>query len=347
MQFTPVSTLPRRLRDRGAEVWPGVILSLGIAVLATFVGHAIPVAGSALPAIVIGVIIGLVRRPGARLRPGVAYSSKFLLQFAVVLLGAQLSLGSILVVGAESLPVMLASLIVCLLGAWWIGRVLGVHRRLRTLIGVGTGVCGASAIAAVSPIIGALAGEVAYAISVIFLFNVLAVALFPLIGHALALDPHAFGLLAGTAVNDTSSVVAAASVFSTAALGFAVVVKLVRTLMIIPISIGLSVLEAKRSAGAGRLTVRRVVSFVPWFLAGFIVVALLNSIGAFPQSVHDTLVAASVFLIATALAAIGLSTDIGAMRDAGWRPLLLGAVLWVLVTATSLAVMIATGWVGL
>ena len=347
MQFTPVSTLPRRLRDRGAEVWPGVLLSAALAVLATLVGTAFPIVGSALPAIAFGVVLGLLRRPGPRWQPGVTYSSKFLLQCAVVLLGAQLSLGSILVVGAESLPVMLASLLVCLLGAWWIGRMLGVHRRLRTLIGVGTGICGASAIAAVSPIIGALAGEVAYAVSVIFLFNILAVALFPLLGHALSLDPHTFGLLAGTAVNDTSSVVAAASVFSTAALGFAVVVKLVRTLMIIPISIGLSVIEAKRSTQGAPLTAGRVASFVPWFLVGFIAVALLNSAGAIPEGLHETLVQASVFLIATALAAIGLSTDVGAMREAGWRPLILGAVLWLLVTATSLGVRLATGWIEL
>jgi uncharacterized integral membrane protein (TIGR00698 family) len=238
---------------------------------------------------------------------------------------------------------MLGTLAVCLTGAWLIGRALHVEPRLRTLVGVGTGVCGASAIAAISPVIGAASAEIAYAISTIFLFNVLAVVLFPLLGHALHMDPHTFGLLAGTAVNDTSSVVATASVFGAAALGFAVVVKLVRTLMIIPISLGLSIMEARRSGRGIRMTPRRALKLVPWFLIGFVAVALINSTGAIPPDVRGGLVWMSQFLIATALAGIGLSTDLPALRRAGWRPLALGAILWVLVTVTSLAIIALTG----
>ena len=346
MPSAPIATLPRRALAAATAVAPGVALAVAIAVVATVIGGFVPVLGSALPAIVIGVVVALVRRPGPRFATGVTFSSRFLLQLAVVLLGAQLSLTSILRVGVESLPVMLSSLAVCLLGAWGLGRALGVDRRLRTLIGVGTGICGASAIAAVSPVIGALSAEIAYAVSTIFLFNILAVVLFPLLGHLLALDPHTFGLLAGTAVNDTSSVVAAAGVFSTAALGYAVVVKLVRTLMIIPISVGLSVVEARRAAQGLSLTPRRVLGLIPWFLIGFLAVVLLNSVGAIPDAPREVLVQASVFLIATALAAIGLSTDLAALRRAGWRPLLLGAILWILVTATSVIVIALAGGLG-
>jgi uncharacterized integral membrane protein (TIGR00698 family) len=346
-----VTTLPRRLAARGVEVLPGVLLTAAIAVVATLIGAAVPLAGSAVPAIVIGVLLAGARsrimrgreKANARLRPGIGYSGKFLLQLAVVLLGVQLSLDSILRVGRESLPVMLSSLIVCLLGAWLFGRLLGTERKVTTLIGVGTGICGASAIAAVSPVIGAAGGQIAYAVTTIFLFNVLAVVLFPLIGHALGIDPHTFGLLAGTAINDTSSVVAAASVYSTAALGFAVVVKLVRTLMIIPISIGLSVMEARRSAHGQPLTGRRIAKLVPWFLIGFLVVAIVNSLGVIPDGPRDVLVRASVFLIAMALAGIGLSTDIPGLRRAGWRPLALGGILWALVTATALGMIALTG----
>ena len=346
MPSASLAALPRRAATASAAVAPGVALAVAIAVVASVIGGFVPVVGSALPAIAIGVVVSLVRRPGARLAAGVRFSSRFLLQLAVVLLGAQLSLSSILRVGAESLPVMLSSLAVCLVGAWGLGRALGVDRRLRTLIGVGTGICGASAIAAVSPVIGALSAEIAYAVSTIFLFNILAVVLFPLLGHLLALDPHTFGLLAGTAINDTSSVVAAAGVFSTAALGYAVVVKLVRTLMIIPISVGLSVIEARRAAQGLSLTPRRVLGLIPWFLIGFLAVALLNSVGLIPDAPREVLVQASVFLIATALAAIGLSTDLAALRRAGWRPLLLGALLWILVTATSVIVIGLTGGLG-
>lgn len=345
MQIAPASTLPRRLGARGLAVWPGVLLTAAIAAISTGIGSVIHVLGSAVPAIIIGVLISLLRprlmrgheKTDARIQPGITYSSKFLLQLAVVFLGVQLSLSSILQVGLESLPIMLTTLVVCLLGAWLIGKLLRTERRVTTLIGVGTGICGASAIAAVSPIIGAASAEIAYAVSTIFLFNILAVILFPMLGHALNLDPHTFGLLAGTAVNDTSSVVAAAGVYSTAALGFAVVVKLVRTLMIIPISIGLSVMEARREASGSGLTGARVAKLIPWFLVGFIVVALINSSGIIPDGPRDVLVHASIFLIAMALAGIGLSTDIPALRRAGWRPLALGGILWVLVTVTALA----------
>ena len=402
MQFRPARSFPLRLARHGAEVLPGLLLTVPIAVVATAVGSVVPVLGSALPAIVIGVVAALIRRPAPRFQPGVDFSGKFLLQLAVVLLGAQLSVAAIVKVGAESLPVMLATLAVCLLGTWVIGRALRVAPRLRTLIGVGTGICGASAIAAVSPVIGALSAEVSYAVSTIFVFNILAVLLFPLLGHALGMDPHTFGLLAGTAVNDTSSVVATASVFGVSALGFAVVVKLVRTLMIIPISVGLSLVESRRRAGAGvgsgtagsgtagsgtagsgtagsgaagsgagagngsdargsgaggsdagsgsdtvsgskrRLTVRGIIGLVPWFLIGFVAVAALGSLGLIPTGPRDYLVHASAFLIATAMAGIGLSTDAAALRRAGWRPLALGAILWTLVTATSLGVIVLT-----
>src|SRR5690606_26113757 len=352
MQFSPVHTLPARLGHRGVDVLPGVLLTAVIALVATGIGAIVPVLGSAVPAIVIGVLLSVLRprvmagreKTDARVQPGIAYSGKFLLQFAVVLLGVQLSIGAIAQVGLESLPIMLTTLVVCLLGAWGLGRMLRTERRLTTLIGVGTGICGASAIAAVSPVIGAAGAEIAYAVSTIFLFNILAVVLFPLIGHALNLDPHTFGLFAGTAVNDTSSVVAAAGVYSTAALGFAVVVKLVRTLMIIPISIGLSVMEARREASGSGLSGARIAKLVPRFLVGFLVVAVVGSLGVIPDGLRDALVHVSVFLIAMALAGIGLSTDIPALRRAGWRPLALGGILWVLVTVTALGTIAVTAW---
>lgn len=347
-----VSALPRhaiavsrRATARAIAIWPGAAVCVGIAVVATVIGRFVPLVGAAVPAIVIGVAVALVRRPAERLRPGIAWSGKFLLQCAVVLLGAQLSLASIFRVGLESLPVMLSSLAVCLAGAWAIGRGLGVAPRLRTLIGVGTGICGASAIAAVAPVITAASAEIAYAVSTIFLFNVLAVLLFPLVGHLLHMNPHTFGLFAGTAVNDTSSVVATASVFSASALGFAVVVKLVRTLMIIPITVTLAAVEARRTASSG-MSLAQAGRLVPWFLVGFVAVAVLNSLGVIAPGVRAGLVEASVFLIAVALAGIGLSTDAAGLKRAGLKPLLLGAILWVLVTATSLAVLWATGALG-
>ncbi len=302
---------------------------------------------------------------------------------------------------------MLGTLAVCLGAAWLFGRLLGVPRDLRTLIGVGTGICGGSAIAAVSPVIEAASTDVAYAISTIFLFNITAVLAFPLLGHALGMSQQSFGLFAGTAVNDTSSVVATATTYGAAATSHAVVVKLVRTLMIIPICLTLAALTARNrrpagpahptapgqlaasaspcpvgptmagptghgqvaapasatpadpdatpqapmapaaprasAAGRARISPARALRLVPWFLIGFVVAAAINSAGVIPAAAHAPLQHTSVFLVAVALSAIGLSTDVAALRKAGHRPLLLGAVLWITVAAASLGLQALTG----
>lgn len=340
---------------------PGVALAVVIGVAATLVGRAVPVVGGPVPAVLLGALVGwLVRRRRAQddgaadlggLQPGVKFASSRVLQAAVVLLGAQLSIGEVLRIGGETLPVMLTTLVVCLVAAWGIGRLLRVSSTLRTLIGVGTGICGASAIAAVTPVVGAASAEVAYALSTIFLCNIAAVFVFPLVGHALGLSQHAFGVFAGTAVNDTSSVVATATVYGRQATDTAVVVKLVRTLMIIPIVIGLAGLEARRTArsqhaavdGTGRAGGVRVLRLVPWFLVGFLVVVLLRTTGVLPAAAAPGFSTAATFLITVALAAVGVSTDFAALRRAGFRPMLLGIVLWVLVAGTSLGVQAALG----
>lgn len=326
---------------------PGVAVAVAIGLVATLVGTAIPVVGGPVPAVLIGAVLGWLvrRRTGgslAVLAPGVKFSSSRVLQFAVVLLGAQLSIGEVLRIGGETLPVMLTTLVVCLGAAWGIGRLLRVSSALRTLIGVGTGICGASAIAAVTPVIGAVSADVAYAMSTIFLCNIAAVFAFPLLGHALGLSQHAFGVFAGTAVNDTSSVVATATVYGRQATDTAVVVKLVRTLMIIPIVIGLAGLEARRASreqltsDTGSRSGFRVLRLVPWFLIGFLVVVLLRTVGVLPAGAAPGFSTAASFLITVALAAIGCSTDFAALRRAGFRPMLLGIALWVLVAGTSL-----------
>ena len=323
------------------RVVPGLGLAVVLGALATAVGATWPQVGAPVPAVLAGALLSpMVARRSRALTPGIGLAKGPLLQVAVVLLGAPLSLQEIARVGVSSLPVMLGTLAVCLLLAWGVGRALGVGRDLGTLVGVGTAICGASAIAAVTPTIRAKDPDVAYAVSTIFLFNVVAVLLFPPIGHLLGLSQEAFGLFAGTAVNDTSSVVAAAASYGTAAANHAVVVKLVRTLMIIPVVIGLAVLVRRREGmapppGRGR-AIGRLFGLVPWFLIAFVVVVTANSVGLIPDDTQGTIRQVAVFLIAVALASIGLSTDVRALGRTGPRPLLLGLVLWVAVTLTSL-----------
>jgi len=244
-----------------------------------------------------------------------------------------------------SLPVMLGTLVICLAVAFVGGRRLGIDADLTTLVGVGTAICGASAIAAVSPVIRARSTDVAYEIPTIFLFNVAAVLAFPPLSHLLGLDQQAFGLFAGTAVNDTSSVVAAAAVYGQPAADTAVVVKLTRTLMIIPIVLALAVLVRRRDPAGDAAGSRTTNPFrlVPWFLVGFVVAAALNTLGVVPAAAHPALSHVALFLITTALAAIGVSTDLPALRRTGYRPLVLGLVLWVAVAVSSLGLQWLTG----
>jgi uncharacterized integral membrane protein (TIGR00698 family) len=359
---------PRRGARRAQAIAPGLALALAVAAAATIVGQYVPLLGSAVPGAVIGAVIAIIVKPGARFAPGVKWASTFVLQCSVVLLGAQLSIAEAARVGVSSLPVMLGTLAICLAAAWLYGRLLGIPGDLRTLIGVGTGICGGSAIAAVSPVIEAASADVAYAISTIFLFNIAAVLAFPLLGHALGMSQQSFGLFAGTAVNDTSSVVATATTYGTAATSHAVVVKLVRTLMIIPICLGLATLTGRKqrpviatapaaaardgAAGApaspaalasAHMSPRRAIKLVPWFLIGFVLVAAVNSCGIIPAGAHSPLEHASVFLVSVALSAIGLSTNVAALRKAGARPLILGAVLWITVATASLGLQALTG----
>ncbi|WP_290864814.1 putative sulfate exporter family transporter [Hamadaea sp.] len=337
-----VLTEPARHR---ALLWAaGLGLATLLGLFATAVGTLLPVVGAPVIAVLVGGLLSpYARRRAEAVEPGLTLAKGTLLQLSVVLLGAQLSIAEVLRVGAGSLPVMLGTLAVCLLLAWQLGRKLGVPRDLRTLIGVGTGICGASAIAATTPAIRARSTDVAYAISTIFLFNVAAVVVFPPLGRALGLSEHAFGLFAGTAVNDTSSVVAAASAYGPDAAQYAVVVKLARTLMIIPIVLGLTALTRRRDGLPSASGARRMFSLIPWFLPAFLATAALHSAGLIPAAVGPVAHQAALLLIAIALAAVGLSTDVAALRRAGPRPLLLGLVLWVAVSGTSLALQLLVG----
>ncbi|HET7815311.1 MAG TPA: putative sulfate exporter family transporter, partial [Candidatus Baltobacteraceae bacterium] len=223
---------------------------------------------------------------------------------------------------------------ITLAAAYVFGKMLATDRDLRRLLGVGTTICGGSAIAALASVIDVDENDLAYAISTVFAFNIVAVLIFPWIGHALALSPHAFGLWAGTAVNDTSSVVAAGFSYDRAAGNYAVIVKLTRTLLIVPLVLFYA---GKRvwSHRAGEKTVPWR-SIVPWFILWFVLAVAVNSILPLPESAHAAISQIALILIIFALAGVGLSVDAKAMRAAGFRPLLLGLLLWATIALSSL-----------
>jgi uncharacterized integral membrane protein (TIGR00698 family) len=311
---------------------PGVLLSFGVAIIAYFLGRSVPLVGGPVFGILLGLAITTVRRPGPGFKPGVQFSGKLLLQAAIVLMGFGLSLSQVVQTGSESLVVMLSTLATALVGAFVLGKLLGVSSNLTALVGAGTGICGASAIAAVAPVVQAEEREVAYAISTVFAFNIVAVFLFPFLGHVLGFSQKAFGLWAGTAINDTSSVVAAAYSFGPEAGAYATVVKLARASMIVPISLGIA---AWRSYRSGISSAVKWTKIVPWFVLYFLLAALIRSSGLLPALAVKWLPEAGKFLIIVALSAVGLNADLKSIARTGWRPLALGALLWVVVAATS------------
>ncbi|MEO6913029.1 MAG: putative sulfate exporter family transporter [Candidatus Baltobacteraceae bacterium] len=315
---------------------PGVALCAAIAVVAYWLGRALPIVGGPVFGVVLGMLVALIRKPTLRLDAGIKFSSKQVLQYSIVGLGTNLRLGEIVGSGLRSLPVMLGTLVITLSAAYFIGKWLGIERDLRRLLGIGTAICGGSAIAALSTVIMAGEADIAYAISTVFLFNIVAVLLFPALGHVLALSQQGFGLWAGTAINDTSSVVAAAFVYGHTAGNEAVIVKLTRTTLIVPIVLyyAWKTIERARSAE----TPVEWTSIMPWFIVWFVIAALLNTFGLIPAAWHPALTAIALFLIVVALTGVGLSADFAKMREAGAKPLLLGLILWVLIAVSSLGI---------
>ena len=272
------------------------------------------------------------------------FTSKKILKFAIILLGASLSIGTILHVGKLSLVVMVFTLLTCFGGGYIVGKLFGLNWKLSNLISAGTGICGGSAIAAIAPVIDAEDSDIAYAMSATFLFDMAMILLFPIAGHMLGLNDTAYGLWAGTAVNDTSSVVAAGYAFSEAAGDFATMVKLTRTLSIIPTVLIFSFINLhtirKNNLAAGKEAAKKVNvwTLFPWFIIGFIALAITNSLGVIPAALSSDAKELSKFLMITALAAIGLGTSFKEMKKSGINPMIHGFIISALVVIVAIVV---------
>ena len=312
-----------------------------MAAIATLVARFVPLVGAPVLAIVLGVAIRAIRPLPERCRSGIAFSARTVLQTAIVVSGFGLSLAVVAKTGLGTLPVTLGTIAVALILAPLVGRLLGLDRTLRTLVGVGTAICGASAIAAVASVIEPEEIDVALSIATVFFYNIVAVLIFPPIGHVLQLSQDAFGLWAGTAINDTSSVVAAGYVYGHEAGDHATIVKLTRATLILPIVAVIALLRARR-AGAGGVKVPWA-KIVPWFIVYFLAATLIDTLGLVPPAWHGAVSIVAVFLISVALAAIGLQTQLVRLLRSGARPLALGFILWLCVALSSLAIQRATG----
>jgi uncharacterized integral membrane protein (TIGR00698 family) len=345
-QEMAIPTPSRIALSAWARLAVGLLLCVAIAAAALGAEEYAPIVGAPVLAIAFGVVItNTLRGPLQIGKLRIGDVSKMCLKGGIILLGASLDLGIILRTGAESLPVLLLTIAMGLLCALLLGRSMDVQWRMRCLIGIGTTICGASAIAALAPVVRAKAEEIAYSISVIFFFNMLAVFTFPAIGHLLGLTDPGFGLWAGTAVNDTSAVVAAGFAYSHDAGTVATIVKLTRTTLIIPLVIGFGLLMPwfdERPAGESGSLSQRVYQAVPMFIVFFVLASLLNTLGLMGHYAPDIQLAGR-WVMVVALAAVGLQGHWRAFVGAGTRPLLLGLATWLAVAATSLAIQVWTG----
>ncbi|MBR6786542.1 MAG: putative sulfate exporter family transporter [Clostridia bacterium] len=338
------------------RVLPGVLLSAAVALLAQFLESLLPIhlIGAAVIAMFIGMLINYFVKPAGRLAPGLKFTSKKVLKFAIILLGLSLNITTILTVGRMSLTVMVFTLLTCFGGGYFIGRALGLNWKLSNLISAGTGICGGSAIAAIAPTIDAKDTDVAYAMSATFLFDMAMIVLFPIMGRAMGMGDQAFGIWAGTAVNDTSSVVATGYAYSEAAGDFATMVKLTRTLAIIPtvivfafIQLNIKRREAIAAAqdGSALKADFSIKKIFPWFILGFLAMAAVASVVPIPAGVVSATKKLSKFLMVCALAAIGLNTSFKDMKKAGIRPMLHGFIISALVVVVALLVEMCMGLV--
>lgn len=331
------------------EGWKGILLCLCITIPAWLLGKAVPIIGGAVIAILVGMVIPVFLKEKAPFASGIKFTSKKVLQWAVILLGFGMDLNVVVRTGAQSLPIIVCTIATSLVVAYVVHKVMKVPGKISTLVGVGSSICGGSAVAATAPVIDADDEEVAQAISVIFFYNVLAALIFPTLGSLIGFDTttgEAFGIFAGTAVNDTSSVTACASTWDsmwslgTETLDKAVTVKLTRTLAIIPITLVLALYrtwKSKREGGEGKkVSVKKIFPFfILYFVAASIITTVCLNLGV-SSSVFAPIKDLSKFLIVLAMTAIGLNTDIVKLVKTGAKPLGLGFACWAGITAVSL-----------
>ena len=336
-----------KLKSSGMFVL-GVAICFAVAILSVLLERLIPgeLLGASIIALFLGTIINSFFHP-AWIKPALKFTSKKILKAAIILLGASLSVSTIMRVGKMTFFVMIFTFAMCFGAGFFIRKLFGLNWKLSNLISAGTGICGGSAVAAIAPVIDADDKDIAFAMSSTFLFDMVMVALYPLMGKALGMSDIAYGIWAGTSVNDTASVVASGYAFSEAAGDFATMVKLTRTIAIIPtvlvfawIGIRMKKKEMQKTGDGQKVKLRKII---PWFIGGFLLLAGLNSLGWIPAAASGVMKSASKFLMVTALAAIGLNTSLLDFKKAGLAPMFYGITIDTLVTLTALAVIWCMG----
>lgn len=329
------------------KIVPGVLLSSFVAVIAMFLSSLVPgdIIGATVMALLVGMALNPLFNKYEQFNKGVSFTGKMILRLGIILMGVNMNFSEVLSVGKYSLFVMIFTMGTAFGAGNLIGKIFGMNWKLTNLLSVSTAICGGSAVAAVGPVIKAKGEDIAYAISSTFIFDVMTVVVIPWIGMALGMSEMGYGLWVGTAVNDTSSVVAAGYAFSEFAGNTSVIVKLTRTLFIIPIVLIYSVITERIEATASgqKHTPVNIKKIFPYFIIFFLVVVLLRSTSVIPEALVPGLSKSSKFCMVMALSAIGLKTSYNDIKDIGFKPMILGFIIDTLVVFVSIGVQLATG----
>ncbi|WP_312649144.1 YeiH family protein [Aminipila sp.] len=319
----------------------GILLCIAIAVPSWFLGKYFPIIGGPVFSILIGMIITLFLKSKDNFQSGINFTSKKILQYAVILLGFGLNLSVILSTGKQSLPIIITTISTSLIIAFLLHKAMNISSKISILIGVGSSICGGSAIAATAPVIDADDNEVAQSISVIFLFNVIAALIFPTLGSILGMSTEGFGLFAGTAINDTSSVTAAATAWDgihvgSNALDIATIVKLTRTLAIIPITLALAFLRTRKEKALNSKV--NIIKIFPFFIIYFLFASIVTTIFNLSPEITGPIKELSKFFIIMAMSAIGLNTNIVNLIKNGGKPIFMGLCCWIGIALISILI---------
>ncbi len=336
-----------RIKKQGMFIL-GIAICTAVAILSIMFEKLIPgeLLGSSIIALFMGTIINSFFHPDW-IKPALKFTSKRILKIAIILLGASLSVSTIMSVGKMTFFVMVFTFAMCFGGGYFIRKLFGLNWKLSNLISAGTGICGGSAVAAIAPVIDADDKDIAFALSSTFIFDMVMVAVYPIMGKLLGMSDIAYGIWSGTSVNDTASVVASGYAFSEVAGDFATMVKLTRTIAIIPTVLVFAYIGTRikqkelQTVSEGKKV--NILKIIPWFIGGFLILAIANSVGFIPAEISGIMKGASKFLMVTALAAIGLGTSITDFKKAGLAPMYYGITIDTLVTLTALVVIWCMG----
>ncbi|SNS30546.1 conserved hypothetical integral membrane protein [Anaerovirgula multivorans] len=338
----------------------GTLLTVILAVVSIFISQLIPyhLIGAGVFALLMGMLLNPVVSKYDMFEKGFNYTSKKVLRLAIILMGFTLNFSQVLEVGKFSLIVMMFTLITAFGGGYLLGKFLKMNWKLSGLISAGTGICGGSAVSAIAPVIDAEDSDIAYAISATFIFDIIMVVLFPTMGKYFGMTDLGYGIWTGTAVNDTSSVVAAGYAFSDIAGNFSVIVKLTRTLSIVPVVLVFAYINQRliskvegTSSGVNTTSALRqkekvdIKKIFPWFILAFLGMVVIRSTGLIPQSVSHSISSTSKFLMVMSLGAIGFKTNFSKVAKSGFVPMIYGFIISALVVIVSFLVQMTLGQV--